>query len=156
MSTQPIALIIGAGPNIGQHAADTLVSKGYKVALASRSAKQDDSDSNQFNFQVDLANPSSIPELFSKVKAALGAPSVVIYNGECVSVPNLTHTNHVLQPLLQAPTIQRTSSLFPWKSSQRICISTLLARTPPRNKPPSDSNNFLSRRQERSFTPEMQ
>lgn len=83
MSSAAIALIIGAGPNIGHNAARALVSKGYKVALASRSAKKDDSGSNQFNFQVDLANPSSVPELFAKVKESLGTPSVVVYNGEC-------------------------------------------------------------------------
>ncbi|KAF1934492.1 hypothetical protein EJ02DRAFT_449069 [Clathrospora elynae] len=52
----------------------------YKVALASRSVNKDDVGSNQFNFQIDLSNPSSIAELFTKVKEALGIPSVVVYN----------------------------------------------------------------------------
>jgi NAD(P)-dependent dehydrogenase (short-subunit alcohol dehydrogenase family) len=81
MSSQAVALIVGAGPNVGQHVARALASKGYKDALASRSTKNDDIGSNLFNFQIDLANPSSIPELFSKVKEALGTPSVVVYNG---------------------------------------------------------------------------
>ena len=82
MPSSPVALILGAGPNVGQHVARALAAKGYKVAHASRSVKRDDSASNQSNFQVDLSNPLSVPELFAKVKEALGTPSVVVYNGE--------------------------------------------------------------------------
>lgn len=95
MSNQAVALIIGAGPNIGHHVALAL-SKGYKVALASRSTKKDEEGLNRFHFQVDLVNPSSLPALFSDVKKVLGTPSVVIYNGKCVSTVTSAYTDLVL------------------------------------------------------------
>lgn len=39
-STTPVILILGSGPNIGQHLAQAFAAKGYKVALASRSIKK--------------------------------------------------------------------------------------------------------------------
>jgi NAD(P)-dependent dehydrogenase (short-subunit alcohol dehydrogenase family) len=81
MSSQGVVLILGAGPNIGQHVSRAFVAEGYKVAMVSRSVKEDDS-LNQTNFQFDLSDPFSIPEVFAKVKDTVGLPSVVIYNGE--------------------------------------------------------------------------
>ncbi|KAH8725389.1 hypothetical protein GQ44DRAFT_681122 [Phaeosphaeriaceae sp. PMI808] len=80
MASHAIALILGYGPNIGQHVSRAFAAKGYKVAVASRSLKEEDKASNQLSFQADLSNPSSVQELFAKVKEALGVPSVVIYN----------------------------------------------------------------------------
>ncbi|KAF2024247.1 putative short-chain dehydrogenase [Setomelanomma holmii] len=80
MSKHPVVLILGAGPNVGQHVSRAFAARGYKVALASRSVKNKDSPSDQVNLQVDLSNPSSIPELFAQVKDQLGLPSVVVYN----------------------------------------------------------------------------
>jgi NAD(P)-dependent dehydrogenase (short-subunit alcohol dehydrogenase family) len=82
MSDQKVVLILGAGSNIGQSSATAFASKGYKVALASRSAKTDEDTADLKHFQVDLSNPSSVPELFTQLKEALGTPSVVIYNGK--------------------------------------------------------------------------
>lgn len=82
MSSDSVALILGAGPNIGRHVSRALTANGYKVALASRSRSLDENSPGQTGFQVDLSKPSSIPELFTKVKEALGTPSVVIYNGK--------------------------------------------------------------------------
>lgn len=81
-STSPVVLILGAGPNIGQHAADEFAAKGYKTALVSRSLTQNEKKDNQINIVGDLANPDSVPGIFSEVERTLGSPSVVIYNGE--------------------------------------------------------------------------
>jgi len=54
-STSPVILILGAGPNIGQAVARTFASKGYKVALASRSLKEADSTDNQLNITADFS-----------------------------------------------------------------------------------------------------
>jgi NAD(P)-dependent dehydrogenase (short-subunit alcohol dehydrogenase family) len=82
MSDQKVALIIGSGPNIGQSTSRAFAARGYKVALASRSAKTEENTADLLYFKIDLTNPSSVPELFTKVKEALGIPSVVIYNGD--------------------------------------------------------------------------
>lgn len=83
--TSPIILILGAGPNIGQGVARAFAAKGYKVALASRRAKAP-STGNEVHFPSDLSNPSAIVEVFSKVKASLGIPSVVVYNSEVTTL----------------------------------------------------------------------
>jgi NAD(P)-dependent dehydrogenase (short-subunit alcohol dehydrogenase family) len=82
MSYQKVALVLGSGPNVGLHVSRAFAAKGYKVALASRSSKTEESASDLVHFQVDLSDPSSVPELFTKVKDSLGTPSVVVYNGK--------------------------------------------------------------------------
>ncbi|KAG4438110.1 hypothetical protein IFR05_006390 [Cadophora sp. M221] len=86
--TSPIILILGAGPNIGQAVARTFASKGYKVALASRSLKEEDSTDDQLNITSDFSNPEDVVSAFAKVRKALGIPSVVVYNaGSLTSSP---------------------------------------------------------------------
>jgi NAD(P)-dependent dehydrogenase (short-subunit alcohol dehydrogenase family) len=83
-SKSPVILILGSGPNVGHHVARAFVAKGYKVALASRSVKEEDSNADQVHISTDLSNPHSVNGIFSKVEASLGLPSVVVYNGEHV------------------------------------------------------------------------
>ena len=83
MSSSPIVLILGAGANIGQGVARAFASKGYKIALVSRNPKDFQSGAQeQVHIGGDLSDPSSIPGIFTKVKSALGIPSVVVYNGQ--------------------------------------------------------------------------
>lgn len=79
--TSPVILILGSGPNIGRSVARVFAAKGYKVALASRKAGAEDAGPGQVQFQSDLSDPKSLANLFSNVKASLGIPSVVVYNG---------------------------------------------------------------------------
>jgi NAD(P)-dependent dehydrogenase (short-subunit alcohol dehydrogenase family) len=91
MSDQKVVLVLGAGSNIGQSTSRAFAAKGYKVALASRSAKSDEDTADLKHFPTDLSKSSSIPELFTKVKEALGIPSVVIYNGNHNSFARHSH-----------------------------------------------------------------
>ena len=77
----PVALILGAGANIGQNVARVFAEKGHRVALVSRTAKEEASTPSQLNLRGDFADPESIPSIFAKVKAELGTPHVVVYNG---------------------------------------------------------------------------
>jgi len=86
-STSPIILILGAGPNIGQHVARAFAAKGYKVGLAARRVKEADNNTDQVNIPSDLSDPNSVVNAFSKVKELLGLPSVVIYNAGALT-PN--------------------------------------------------------------------
>ncbi|KAJ5619297.1 hypothetical protein N7510_003281 [Penicillium lagena] len=79
-STSPVILILGSGPNVGQHVARVFATKGYKVAIASRSRKEEESSADQVHIPTDLSDPHSVRGVFSKVKASLGLPSVVVYN----------------------------------------------------------------------------
>lgn len=78
----PVALILGAGPNIGQSAVRKFASKGYKVALASRSLKESNSTDDQLHIPSDFTKPDDVISAFNKVKEVFGIPSVVVYNGK--------------------------------------------------------------------------
>ena len=82
-TTSPIILVLGAGPRIGTSVAKAFVAKGYKVALTSRKASEASNTGNEINIQSDLADPGTVVNAFSQVKASLGIPSVVVYNGVC-------------------------------------------------------------------------
>lgn len=78
--SKPIAFIIGAGKNIGAGVANALQSKGYRVALAARSHKQDDSTGDRLHLSVDLSNPDSVAPAFTSIRKQWGEPAVVFYN----------------------------------------------------------------------------
>lgn len=80
-ATSPIILILGAGPRIGTSVAKVFAAKGYKVALTSRKASEANNTANEIHIQSDFADPGNVVSAFSQVKAALGIPSVVVYNG---------------------------------------------------------------------------
>ncbi|KAJ3542794.1 hypothetical protein NM208_g401 [Fusarium decemcellulare] len=80
-TSSPVALILGAGANVGQHVGRALAAKGYKIAFAARSAKEEDSTPTQLLIRGDFADPTSIASIFEKVKSQLGPPQVVVYNG---------------------------------------------------------------------------
>lgn len=85
--SSPVALILGAGANAGQAIGRAFAAKGYKVALVARSIRDNENDSssssseNELRIQADFAEPSSLPAVFAQVKAKLGVPSVVVFNG---------------------------------------------------------------------------
>jgi len=84
--TKRIALILGAGPNIGQSVAKEFKDKGYRVAVTSRSADPKASSSEDLSIQADLSHPEAASEVFEKVKSTWGVPHVVIYNGKQASL----------------------------------------------------------------------
>ncbi|KAH6884484.1 hypothetical protein B0T10DRAFT_539882 [Thelonectria olida] len=84
----PVALILGAGANIGQNVGRAFAAKGYKVALAARSVKEEDSTADQLHIKGDFSDPESITSIFSKVKSHFGTPHVVVYNAASVTPQN--------------------------------------------------------------------
>lgn len=86
-SPKGIALILGAGSNVGQAVAKTFFEAGYKIASVSRSAKDSPSD-RQIHIAADLTKPDSIPGIFATVRQKLGAdPNIVIYNAAALTPP---------------------------------------------------------------------
>ena len=77
-----VILILGSGARVGQHVAEAFREKGYKIASASRSAKEESGTSESIQIAADFSNPESVAQVFAKVKASLGVPSVVVYNGK--------------------------------------------------------------------------
>ena len=78
----PVLLVLGAGANIGSGVARAFAAKGYKVAVTSRTSEGDKTREGYPHIKGDLADPDSVANIFSKVREALGEPSVVVYNGQ--------------------------------------------------------------------------
>jgi len=81
--TQPVALIVGAGPGISSAFAEALVSDGYQVALASRNLDKLRPLAKAIAatpFEADAASPQSLARLFGEVDRCLGEPAIVLYN----------------------------------------------------------------------------
>jgi NAD(P)-dependent dehydrogenase (short-subunit alcohol dehydrogenase family) len=92
----PVIFVLGAGPGVGSAVGRLFASKGYKVALASRSQKESDSTENQLNIPIDFSKPEELLGAFAKVKEKLGIPSVVVYNGSFPSIVCVFHNIDVL------------------------------------------------------------
>lgn len=91
-----VALILGAGPNIGASVAEEFSSKGYKVVLTSRK-RPEAVNPTYVDIQGDLSNPQSVVDIFAQVRKLYGEPSVVIYNGKlCLSSSSAGAFNTVL------------------------------------------------------------
>jgi short-subunit dehydrogenase len=70
MASSPIALILGAGANIGHHVGRAFAAEGYKIALVARSLKEEDSIAGQLNNQSGFSDGSVVKE-FAKVERSL-------------------------------------------------------------------------------------
>lgn len=81
MSTPKVALIIGAGPNVGAALTSAFTAQGYKLALAARSLSDTMTADGNLHIKVDLSEPGNVVGMFEKCKKGLGTPGVVCYNG---------------------------------------------------------------------------
>lgn len=82
ISSKPVILILGYGPNIGHAIASRFAAQGYRVAIAARSLQDGIvNEAGWMQLYVDLSFPETVPAVFSKVTESIGIPSVVVYNG---------------------------------------------------------------------------
>jgi len=87
LATPGVALILGAGGNIGKAVALKLHHEGFKVAVASRS-QSDPTDGKALPLKVDVTKEEDIIAAFKQVQKSFGAPpNVVIYNVATLSLP---------------------------------------------------------------------
>ena len=63
-ASTPVALILGAGSNIGKSVGRKFASSGYKVALAARSINESESTDSQLNIKSDFSNTDDVVEAF--------------------------------------------------------------------------------------------
>ncbi|KAM0342027.1 hypothetical protein ACHAPU_009755 [Fusarium lateritium] len=109
----PVALILGAGSNVGDHVGRAFAAKGYKIALVARSAKDDDSASDKLFIRGDFSEPESIIDIFTKVKSQLGVPHVVVYNAAASKFPGAkTPFNISVNDFVQNLAINTTSAFI--------------------------------------------
>ncbi|KAL6886114.1 hypothetical protein HDV57DRAFT_526013 [Trichoderma longibrachiatum] len=131
---QAVALILGAGPNVGTNVAKAFAAQGYNVAITSRSRKDDEDDAKpHLHIQADLAEPSSIEDIFATVIRELGHPSVVVYNATSYS-------------LTRADTLQEQIAAFQRDNNVNIVstyVATQLATRSFAILPPESSKTFI-------------
>jgi NAD(P)-dependent dehydrogenase (short-subunit alcohol dehydrogenase family) len=84
--SSPVAVILGAGKNIGASVAKAFAAEGYKVATVSRSSTTDTPTEQRVHIQGDVSDPNGISKVFETVRKQFGHPSVVIYNGSLLVV----------------------------------------------------------------------
>lgn len=77
----PVALILGAGANVGSGVARAFAARGYKVAISSRTYRAEVHGNDYHHVPCDLSDPDAVAGVFEEVRKALGPPSVVVYNG---------------------------------------------------------------------------
>ena len=85
---QKVALITGAGSGIGKHCAIALLNNGYSVSLAGRredalakTAAESGADYKNILIQsTDIADHSSVQQLFAKTKEKFGRLDVLFNN----------------------------------------------------------------------------
>jgi len=88
MATNPVVLILGAGPRVGASVAEKFASNGYQVVVASRSGTDTKTANGFLSLKADFTKPDSIPALFDAVKTEFHtSPSVVIYNAAALTNP---------------------------------------------------------------------
>ncbi|CRG89869.1 hypothetical protein PISL3812_06908 [Talaromyces islandicus] len=86
MSSKPIAVIFGAGANIGAAVTTKFVEAGYRVCAVSRSAPSPatlSDDGNVLPVRADLSKPAEVPPVFQTIKSQWGSnafPRVIIWN----------------------------------------------------------------------------
>lgn len=81
MSAPPVLLFLGAGKGLGTKVPAVFSEAGYKIAVVSRTPKEEFEKRGYYQVQADFNNPESIPEVFAKVRENVGIPTVVVYNG---------------------------------------------------------------------------
>ncbi|KAL6889143.1 hypothetical protein GGI43DRAFT_425806 [Trichoderma evansii] len=75
-----IVLIFGFGPRISAGVARAFASKGYKIAVVSRTKKAIEPGDDYLWIQADFSDAFSVEGVFTTVRSKLGIPSVVVYN----------------------------------------------------------------------------
>ncbi len=69
--TAQIAIVFGAGKNIGEHSVEHFKAKGFKVVRVSRSVKEQESE-GVLSIPCDLTQPSQVSNVFEKSAQDMG------------------------------------------------------------------------------------
>jgi NAD(P)-dependent dehydrogenase (short-subunit alcohol dehydrogenase family) len=119
MAHPRVALILGAGPNIGTSVAAKFASTGFKVAIASRSGTGSKNADGYLSVKADFTKPETIPAVFDAVKAEFNtAPSVVVYNAAALTNPP-DQTSALSVPLDSFASDLNINTVSPYAAAQQ-------------------------------------
>ncbi|KAK1056508.1 hypothetical protein LTR74_014863 [Friedmanniomyces endolithicus] len=112
-----VALILGAGPNIGDAVAAKFAANGYQISLAARSISIGISDQTGFlGTQGDLSDPHVVSSVFRTTTQSFGPPNVVVYNA--------CYPTKVAHRLLTPPDDPLSASLEDLEASRRAGLES--------------------------------
>ncbi len=84
MTAAPVTLITGIGPGTGRALAERFAAGGYRLALLSRNAERLQAVAASLTdaqaFVCDVADDEALASTLKDVKAAMGAPKIVVHN----------------------------------------------------------------------------
>ncbi len=75
----PLAIVVGAGPGLGQALAEQLDANGYRVVGLARS-ENNSKRSEMEKIVLDTTDPSAVSDCIQELISKYGAPDVVIHN----------------------------------------------------------------------------
>ena len=82
--SQPVCVVTGVGPGTGAALARRFAAEGYRVAMLARDAGRLDALAQQIPgtaaYPVDVADLDALRGVLARVRAQLGAPSVLLHN----------------------------------------------------------------------------
>ncbi|TQS31589.1 hypothetical protein Golomagni_08125, partial [Golovinomyces magnicellulatus] len=119
MTNNPVALILGSGPRVGNSVARRLANNGYAVAVASRKGTGSRNDQGVLDIKADFSHVESIQHVFSTVKAEFGQPpSIVIYNAAALTPPPVQNLILSIQPEQLASDLT-VNTISPFAAAQK-------------------------------------
>jgi len=90
---KPVALIFGAGVNIGAALVKEFTKAGYRVAAVSRNTTAADAAGADLSVSANLADPSVVPAVFARAHKEFNTfPSVIVWNA-ATRTPSPDKTN---------------------------------------------------------------
>jgi len=79
-----VCVVVGAGPGNGAAIAARFAAAGYRVALCARDEQRLAALAREIDgaaaYPYDVRDPAAAPRVFAEIRAALGPPTVLVYN----------------------------------------------------------------------------
>lgn len=116
MSTKPVAVVFGAGANVGAAVVSKFASNGYRVAAVSRSQTPSVS-ADHLAISADLTKPAQVVETLAFIQKTWGAfPSVIVWNAARRALPK-DETNIFSVPLEELELDLAVNVTSPWAAA---------------------------------------
>jgi len=91
-----VCVVVGAGPGNGAAIAARFAAAGYRVALCARDEQRLAALARKINgataYPYNVRDPAAAPRVLAEIRAALGPPTVLVYNAGAGAFANLDDT----------------------------------------------------------------
>jgi len=91
-----VCVVVGAGPGNGAAIAARFAAAGYRVALCARDEQRLAALARKIDgataYSYDVRDPAAAPRVLAEIRAALGPPTVLVYNAGAGAFANIDDT----------------------------------------------------------------